>query len=124
MIAARALDPDAWFHNGVVEGLQFLWTLGLPGTPAGELATLVATSWVQAMWDTAAWAEEADAGRLHQAFLRTGGSADRWPTPRQVLDAMPARPRPLALPQPRTPVPGHVKELLTRLRGAPQVRTE
>lgn len=112
-----ATAPD-WFHNTVVSGLQFLWALGLPGTPAGELATLTAASWVQALWcHNPRWTEKPDAPRLTEAFTTVAGRAERWPTPRTVLDAMPARKQPLALPLRGTPAPPAVREMLARLNS-------
>lgn len=96
-----AADVPAWFHNAVVSGLQFLWALGLPGTPASELATLTAQAWVDAMYSgPSAWCQELDEQRLVSAFKAAAGQAERWPTPRAVLSALPPRPHRLALPGP------------------------
>lgn len=114
---AEAIDQAAaWFHNRVVSGLQFLWALGLTGTPASELATLTASSWVHALWrHPVAWSEELDSYRLYEAFTTLGARVERWPAPRQVLDNMPARaPRP-ALPWVPATQPPQVRERIARM---------
>jgi hypothetical protein len=106
-----------WFNNRVVSGLQFMWSIGLPGTPAAELATLTATSWVEALWNAPfAWDEQADAYRIYAGFTTAAARADRWPTPRAVLDAMPSRtPRPALPLAPPKPMPQHVRERMRTL---------
>jgi hypothetical protein len=90
-----------WFRNRVLDGLQFMLALGLPGTPSSEIAKLTAQSWMTALWMAGlAWNEERDAYRLYQGFINAAAAADRWPTPRAVLQALPARPE-----QPQLPAP-------------------
>lgn len=117
MNAPQAPDQaaPAWFHNGVVSGLQFLWALGLPGTPAAELATMTASAWVHALWHHPwRWDEEADSKRLREAFTTLAARVDRWPAPRAVLEAMPPRRRPPALTYAPEPQPAHVREFIAR----------
>ncbi len=117
--------PD-WFHNQVVSGLQYLWALGLPGTPAGELAKLTATAWIDTLWHHAVrWDEQLDSPRLEAAFKAAARGAERWPTPRQVLQALPDRTATAALPAPFTRPPAFMKERFPFLgkrpqRGAPE----
>lgn len=97
----RPLAPD-WFHNTVVEGLQRLHVLGLPGTPAAETVTLTAQVWIDTLWALPrTWLEERDAPRLREAFLTTAQLAERWPAPRQPMNNLPRAPEPPALQAPR-----------------------
>jgi hypothetical protein len=110
-------DVPPWFFNAVVSGLQFMWALGLPGTPASDLATLTAQAWVQALHSAPfAWNEEQDRARLQEAFKAAASQAERWPTPRAVLNALPPRPVRAALPGPSLQaIPPSVREKMRRL---------
>jgi len=44
--------------------------------------------------------QDPDAARLRRAFLALAGSARRWPSPADLLDHLPAKPQPPALPAP------------------------
>lgn len=105
------MSAPAWFSNQVVSGLQYLWALGLPGTPAGELAQLTATAWIDTLWHhQVRWDEDLDPPRLEAAFKTAARMADRWPTPRQVLQALPDRLPTPALPAPVSRPPAFLKE--------------
>lgn len=107
----------AWFHNRVLEGLQFLMSLGLEGTPAAEVIRLTATAWIQALWSANIdWQEPLDSHRLHRAFNDLAVRALRWPSPRVLLDHLPSRPQPRALPAPLDPVPDSVRQRWARRR--------
>lgn len=111
-------QAPAWFHNAVLSGLQFLWALGLPGTPAGEVAALTATSWVQALWlHPLRWTEEQDLPRLTEAFTTVAARTERWPTPRNVLDALPPRPPAQALAHQGTLPPPALRNKIAQLTG-------
>lgn len=110
-------DAPHWFRNRVVSGLQFLLSLGLVGTPAAELATLTATTWIAALWNSRpGWNEALDNARLEAAFMALAVDADRWPSPRALLDRLPARPQQPRLPPPPLQGPSpEVRERLARL---------
>ena len=91
-----------WFRAAIGEGIQRLVAIGLPGAPGWDAIKLTAQAWGEALWEAPVqWTEKPDAERLRVAFGRAGRTCDRWPSPRQVLDMMPRRPRPPALPAPR-----------------------
>lgn len=105
------MSAPPWFSNQVVSGLQYLWALGLPGTPAGELAQLTATAWIDTLWHhNVRWQEALDPPRLEAAFKTAARLAERWPTPRQVLQALPDRPVVQALPAPSSGPPAWWKD--------------
>jgi len=77
----------------------------LPSAPQDQELVLAGAIWVDALWYRRAWHQDPDAARLRRAFAALSGSARRWPAPAELLDHLPARPQPLALPPPdRTPV--------------------
>lgn len=91
----------AWFGNTVIEGVQLLVILALPGTPPAETISATALAWIESLWGTTvAWDERADRQRLHVAFRELARAAERWPAPAQLLKMLPQRKAPPALPQP------------------------
>jgi len=83
--------PD-WFRNTIGRGLQELRAIGLPNTPAADIAKLTAQAWVQALWGAPrGWLSE-DSDRLLEAFRAASRRVDRWPTPNEVLSLLAARP--------------------------------
>lgn len=91
----------AWFHNLVIEGVQMLYALSLQGCPSAETLALTTQVWIETLWrGWPHWEEAADAGRLRDAFVRMAGAAERWPTPRQLMNSVPRRPE---LPKLATP---------------------
>lgn len=96
--------PPAWFHNAVIDGLELLYALRPPGCPAADVLPLTTTGWIEVLWRGGlAWSEVRDQGRISSAFLSLGGAVDRWPTPAQLLQHLPAVATAQALPAP-TPV--------------------
>ena len=97
--------PDPWFSAVIAEGLQRLAAMHLVGTPTDAGLDLACAVWIDTLWYRRAWHQDPDAARLRRAFAALSGSARRWPAPAELLDHLPAKPQPLALPQPdRTPV--------------------
>ena len=97
--------PEPWFSSVIAEGLQRLAAMHLASTPNDAGLDLACAVWIDSLWFRREWHEDPDAGRLRRAFLALAGSARRWPSPADLLDHLPARPQPRALPPPdRTPV--------------------
>lgn len=116
----------AWFHNAVVEGVQRLHVLSLPGTPAAETVTLTAQVWIDTLWRMPRfWDEARDLPRLQEAFRTTAQRAERWPAPRNVMDNLPRAPDVPQLPAPKVDpeklraYQAHARELLTKWKAKP-----
>lgn len=91
-----------WMLTEVATGLQRLVLLALPGTPAMEAIEGTARAWADALWYAPkAWDRDLDAPRIAAAFRRMAHRLERFPTPKALLDAMPARPPQPALPKPK-----------------------
>ncbi len=101
MSAAATTAPD-WVMREVARGLQGLLALRLPGAPGEDTIGHTLDVWLVAIAPRACtWRETDDAARIRQAFGELFRRAERWPVPRDLLDALPA-PRPsLVLPAPR-----------------------
>ncbi len=81
----------AWFNNALADGLTMLLALALPGTPPAETIKLTLNVWENSLWQRQAWSAD-DTPRLQAAFVYLAGTCDRWPAPRQLRAALPARP--------------------------------
>jgi dUTP pyrophosphatase len=93
---------DAWLVAVVTEGIQKLLTLCLDGAPAREVATGTMMAWVEAISTGRDLQRDLDETRIRAAFIVLMRESRRWPTPRQLLDAMPARKQQQALPRLRS----------------------
>lgn len=94
-------EAPQWMLAEVADGLQRLMCLALPGTPAAETIAGTARAWADAMWYAPkAWDRDLDAPRIAAAFRGIGHRLERFPTPKALLEAMPARPPQPALPKP------------------------
>lgn len=94
-------SAPGWLLAEVAQGLQRLMLLGLPGTPASETITGTAQVWADAFAHGRALDQRLDAPRIQAAFRAVAARVERFPPPRVVIDALPARPQPQALPAPQ-----------------------
>lgn len=92
--------PDPWFSAVIAAGLQRLAAMHLVGTPTDAGLDLACAVWIDTLWYRRAWHPDPDAARLRRAFLALAASARRWPAPAELLDHLPAKPQPPALPAP------------------------
>ena len=92
--------PADWFSRVIAEGLQRLAAMRLPSHPQEAELELACAIWIDSLWYRRAWHPEPDAERLRRAFLALAGAARRWPSPADLLDHLPAKPQPPALPAP------------------------
>lgn len=103
--------------------MERLVIIGLEGRPLGRAMGEVVRMWAQIIAARLPHADVAlDAPRLHAAFDVLEATCERWPVPRQVLDALPARPEPPKLPPPpmsedqRAKVRAMLADVAARLR--------
>jgi len=111
--------PD-WLNNAILKGFQGLLMLRLQFAPAQDTIPHTLNAWLavlMAMPHT--WDEERDAPRIRRAFLTMAADCDRWPAPKNFIDALPSLPDLNKLTAPathHTPESKRmVKDLLTRL---------
>lgn len=90
-----------WFRDALAEGIQRLIAIGLPGGPGWDSIKLTTQAWAEALWEAPVeWLEKPDKWRLETAFKRLARNSERWPTPKALIDTLPARSQPAALPAP------------------------
>lgn len=85
-------EAPAWFQNRIIDGLQLLYSLCLPGFPAAEVLPLTCVTWVEVLYATRPWDEALDSGRLRTAFTELARLSERWPAPAQLKQHLPPRP--------------------------------
>lgn len=96
-----ATDAPGWLVAEMAEGFQRLVLLRLEGSPSADSIPGVAMAWADAMMVVGiAWDEAQDVPRLKMAFRLLSARLDRWPAPKHLLEALPARPEPLKLAAP------------------------
>lgn len=101
MAEQRKGAPAPWFVSAVAEGIARLYVLRLESAPAADTLDGVELVWVEALWYMpVAWDEELDTPRLAAAFRRLTQRLSRWPAPRELMEHLPSRPKPAALPSP------------------------
>lgn len=93
------MKAEPWFVESIKDGLKALVSLRLDGTPAIDLLPTTRDIWIAALWSGRAWVE-ADAARIHQAFISLARDATRWPSPADLRLRIPARSLPQGLPAP------------------------
>lgn len=94
-------EAPGWLVAEMAEGLQRLVLLRLDGAASADSIAGVALAWADAMMVAGiSWDEALDAPRLKMAFRLLAARLERWPAPKHLLEALPARPEPLKLPEP------------------------
>lgn len=120
--------PD-WLHNAVIEGLQKLIALRLPGTPPQDAVAGTAAVWLEAIDSPRMrWDESLDLPRVRRSFRALFINCDRWPAPKLFIAHLGNRDPPLALPEPpMTPEQRErnrerLRELVASLNAKQQIR--
>lgn len=106
-------------YDAMIDGLTALHLLRLPYAPAAKGLPNVAQVWEQAFLSRCEWPDKTageDVARLSAAFAAVAATADRWPLPKHVIDNLPPRKPPPALPKPNTVTcPPEIAEMLGNL---------
>lgn len=89
-------------RDEILDGLSALHLLRLPNAPAHARMEEVTGVWLAVLEAHCRhWTPERDKGRMEAAFMRMCAEAERWPTPKQVIERIPPR-KPLPeLPRPK-----------------------
>ena len=115
--------PHPWFTTAIITGIQKLAAMSLPATPTDSALKLAGAVWVETLWARRSWYPDTDPRRLSIAFTALAGHARRWPSPADLLDHLPPRPQPPALPPPPGPAAqAHLAALKARIATAPPGR--
>lgn len=94
-------SPDAsWLADEITDGLQRLSALCLQRAPHPDVLPITNRVWFSAVAPHTTWERERDIPRIRAAFRRLIETRTTWPAPRDLLEALPERPQPKALPPP------------------------
>lgn len=85
--------------NAVANGLKRLLVLRMEGAPSSDDMAAVLQVWLEALACGKRW-EDGDDARVRAAFLKLCQTCMRWPQPAQLLNVLPPKDSPLALPEP------------------------
>jgi len=104
--------------KAVFDGLQRLWAIRLPGSPAGDTLPGVANIWVDALGDAPiTWNVERDLPRIQRSFRRMELVCEKWPSPSFFMSCMPPVPETLKLTPPKNySVQKEWKELVAKMK--------
>jgi hypothetical protein len=112
-----------WLGEFVQDAIIKLLAMRLDGMPSHETSDLTTIAWVEIILKSQReWVQDLDLPRLKAALDIVQRRAARWPAPRDLIDAMPPRSYPRALPKPRTEAMRQaglqaLQDLRNKLRG-------
>ena len=110
------MNAPVWLENSVIEGLQRLLILRLRNAPANDTVDALLNVWLEVMMSAQAWDERRDVPRLRTAFMSVASTTDTWPSPAQIIKAMPKpEPQPYLPPPPPTTDPVHVAKCQAKI---------
>lgn len=110
------MNAPVWLENSVIEGLQRLLILRLRNAPANDTVDALLNVWLEVMMSAQAWDERRDVPRLRTAFMSVASTTDAWPSPAQIIKAMPKpEPQPYLPPPPPTTDPEHVAKCQAKI---------
>lgn len=114
------MNSPEWLRNSILRGIQGLMMLRLQFAPAEDTIASLANAWLAVLMSLPhTWDQERDQPRIQRAFLTIAANCERWPAPKNFIDALPALPELNKLTAPATHHTAEsrrmVKDLLTRL---------
>lgn len=74
-------EIPAWFHNVIVDGMEYLYLLQLPGAPAADSVVRTTGMWINVLYFRMQGWSEQDAPRILAGFRAMAGDVPRWPAP-------------------------------------------
>lgn len=83
-----------WIADEILEGLEKLMSLRLSFSPAAESLQKTAETWVEVLTPSLGNPiQQIDAPRLRVAFLHLCRTCKKWPSPADLLENLPHRPK-------------------------------
>lgn len=90
---------ERWLKQAIASGVSMLVLLRLRNAPPEDAITGTLQAWFKVLTHKHSWDENLDRERIEVAFLNLAQNCDQFPTPKQLLEAMPPR-KIKALPEP------------------------
>lgn len=92
-----------WLQSEIAGGFQKLIALRLRNAPPEEVIVGTVAVWLETLMDMPImWDEQKDRARVADAFKVLCRTSTNWPTIKEFVDVLPARPPPVMLPMPKT----------------------
>jgi hypothetical protein len=84
------MSIENWFKSSIIKGLQGLLMLRLQGAPADDTIESLAQAWIAVLSSMPhTWQQDRDQPRIQRAFLTIAANSDRWPAPKNFIEALP-----------------------------------
>src|SRR5690349_920826 len=92
-----------WLDKEIVRGIQALFLLNLQFTPSADAIKATGRIWIGTLRSLPhTWVEDRDKPRIQAAFRTIAATCDRWPAPKNFIDALPPLEPQLKLTAPAT----------------------
>ena len=98
---------NQWLKSVLAQGVAMLLLLRLKNSPTEDVIQPTLEAWYRVITYKKSWDMELDKVRFETAFMTLGQTCDWFPTPKQLLEALPQREYPELPP----PTPKSVEEM-------------
>lgn len=105
-----------WFDKEIVRGIQALFILNLQFTPSADAIKATGRIWIGTLRSLPhTWQEDRDRPRIQAAFRNLAANSERWPAPKNFVDALPPLPELNKLTAPATRHTPETKRMVSDL---------
>lgn len=104
-----------WLKETIGKGVAMLLVLRLKNTPPEDAVKATLESWFRVITYKRRWSAEADRVRFEEAFMRLAQTCEWFPTPAQLLNALPA-PQFKELPPPPPPSDEQINRISAQMQ--------
>lgn len=117
------MGEQQWLKQTLASGVSMLILLRLRNSPPEDAIKATLEAWYQVLTYRRSWVQETDQKRLEKAFMVLASQCESFPSPKQLLEAMPQRmhnalPPPMISDEQRAKNAERLKQLLEMLRGS------
>jgi hypothetical protein len=105
-----------WLEKEIVRGIGALFLLNLQFTPGADAIKATGRIWIGTLRSLPhTWLEDRDRPRIQAAFRTLAATSERWPAPKNFIDALPKIPDLQKLPPPTTRHTAETKKMVDQL---------
>ncbi|MGX2948558.1 hypothetical protein [Frederiksenia canicola] len=113
---------ERWLKQAIASGVSMLVLLRIRNSPPEDAIKGTLQAWYRVLTHNHRWDEKLDRVRFEAAFLNLAQSCDQFPTPKQLLEAMPPRelkelPPPTLTEEQRQKNVQRIQQMLAEMRG-------
>ncbi|QGM80684.1 hypothetical protein [Otariodibacter oris] len=116
---------EQWLKQSLASGVSMLLLLRLKNAPPEDAIQPTLEAWFRVITYKKTWDKELDRARFESAFMYLAQNCDKFPSPKQLLEAMPKRefkelPPPEITPEQQQKFAEGWRKLKEQLRGTYQ----